>query len=231
MSKKNNKLAKSVTTSTTQKYLDVAELRDDVLVMNDGTLRAVLMVSSLNFALKSEDEQNAIISAYVGFLNNLEYPLQIVVQSREFKIDDYLESLEQKHREQTNELLRMQTAEYLSYIKELISLGKIMHKRFYVVVTYNPLSNKQKGFFSRLFETFKPASLIRLKEEKFQRRRESLVERTKSVASGLESMGLSSTMLDTQSLIELLYITYNPETAQNEQLTDVRKLMSDAPAR
>lgn len=225
MSKK-NKLAKTVTNATTQKYLDVAELRDDVVIMKDGTLRAVLMVSSLNFALKSEDEQNAIIAAYVGFLNNLEYPLQIVVQSREFKIDEYLVSLEQRYKEQTNELLRVQTAEYLSYIKELISLGKIMHKRFYVVVTYNPLSNKQKSFISRFLETFKPASLVRLKEEKFQRRRESLIARAETVMGGLQSMGLSSTLLETQGLIELLYATYNPETSQNEQLVDVNKLMS-----
>lgn len=223
---KKNKLAKRVTSATTQKYLDVAEIRDDVIVMKDGTLRAVLMVSSLNFALKSEDEQDAIIAAYVGFLNNLEYPLQIVIQSREFKIDDYLASLEARQREQTNELLRVQTAEYLSYIKELISLGKIMHKRFFVVVTYNPLSNKQKSFFSRVAETFKPSTLVRLKEEKFQRRREALVARAETIAGGLGSMGLSATLLDTQSIIELLYTTYNPETSLNEQLVDVNKLMS-----
>lgn len=219
-----NKLATGKINKSTQKYLDVAEIRDDIIIMKDGTLRSILLVSSLNFALKSEDEQNAIISSYVGFLNNLEYPLQITIQSREFKIDNYLADLEKRRKEQTNELLRIQTAEYLSYIKELISLGKIMNKKFYVTVTYNPLSNKQKGFFSRLAETFKPATLIRLKEEKFQRRRDALVARTENIAGGLQSMGLKSVTFDTQGIIELLYNTYNPETSINEKMVDVSKL-------
>jgi len=167
MAKTKNVLTNRKISTTTQKYLDISEIRDNVLLMKDGTLRSVILVSSLNFALKSEDEQNAIVSSYVSFLNNLEYPLQIIIQSREFKIDSYLETLEQKRKEQTNELLRVQTAEYLSYIRELISLGKIMNKRFYVVVTYNPLSNKQKSFFSRLLETFRPVTLLRLKDELF----------------------------------------------------------------
>jgi len=219
-----NKLAKGKISTTTQKYLDVAEIRDDVLIMKDGTLRAVIMVSSLNFALKSEDEQNAIISSYVSFLNNLEYPLQIIIQSREFKIDSYLEMLDQKQREQTNELLRVQTADYLSYIKELIALGKIMNKRFYVAISYNPLSNKQKSFFSRMGETLKPATLIRLKDEKFQSRREALMLRVEKINGGLQSMGLNGAMLDTQGIIELLYNSYNPDTSSNQQMVEIGKL-------
>jgi len=224
MAQKKNNLASGKISTTTQKYLDVAEIRDNVILMKDGTMRAVILVSSLNFSLKSEDEQNAIISAYVGFLNNLEYPLQIVVQSREFKIEPYLEDLERRKQEQTNELLRVQTAEYLSYIRELILLGKIMNKRFYVVVTYNPLSNKQKSFFSRLMETMRPATLIRLKEEKFHQRQQSLLDRANQIMGELSSMSLKSALLDTQSLIELLYNTYNPDTSSNQILADVNKL-------
>lgn len=227
MAQQKNKLVRGKISATTQKYLDIAEIRDDVMVMRDGTMRAVILVSSLNFALKSEDEQNAIVASYVSFLNNLEYPLQIVVQSREFKIDSYLAQLEQKRKEQTNELLRVQTAEYLSYIKELISLGKIMNKRFYVIVTYNPLSNKQKSFFSRIAETFKPATLIRLKEEKFRSRHDALLQRAAKVSGGLQEMGLTTVQLDTQSIIELLYNTYNPETSQQEKLVEVNKLMAN----
>ena len=123
-----NKLAGKKITSSTQQYLDIAEFREDTVIMRDGTLRAVLLVASINFALKSEDEQNAIIAAYVGFLNNLDFPLQIVIQSRELNIDNYLSFLKQKEKEQTNELLKIQTAEYLQYVGELISLGKIMNK-------------------------------------------------------------------------------------------------------
>lgn len=145
-----DKLAKNKITSSTQQYLDIAEFREDTIIMRDGTLRAVVLVASINFALKSEDEQNAIISAYVGFLNNIDFPLQIVIQSRELNIDNYLLFLRQKEKEQTNELLKMQTTEYLQYVTELISLGKIMNKKFYVVVSYNPSSDKQKGFFCQI---------------------------------------------------------------------------------
>jgi hypothetical protein len=212
------------TKKTTQQYLDIAEIREDALIMKDGTLRSVIMVSSINFALKSEEEQNAIISAYVGFLNNIETPLQIVVQSRELNIDNYLEILNQKEKEQTNELLKIQTAEYIQYINELISLGKIMNKRFYVVVSYNPTSDKQKGFFSRLTEAFKPVALIKMKEEKFLKRKAELDRRAEKIIGGLASMGVNSVPLDTQSLIELFYNTYNPVTSSKQKLVDINQL-------
>jgi len=219
-----NKLARNKIASSTQQYLDIAEIREDTVIMRDGTLRAILMVSSINFALKSEDEQNAIIAAYVSFLNNIDFPLQIVIQSRELNIDNYINTLKQREKEQTNELLKMQTAEYLQYINELISLGKIMNKRFYIVVPYNPLSDKQKKFFSRLFESFKPATLIKMKEEKFLKRRADLTRRVENVSSGLASIGMNSIILDTQSLIELFYNTYNPETSANQKLVEVGQL-------
>lgn len=219
-----NKLARNKINSSTQQYLDIGEVKEDTLIMRDGTLRAVIMVSSINFALKSEEEQNAIVSAYVSFLNNLDFPLQIVIQSRELNIEDYMSNLKQKEKEQTNELLKMQTAEYIQYINELISLGKIMNKRFYVVVTYNPLSDKQKNFFLRLFDAFKPAQLIKMKEEKFRRRKLDLARRVDNVISGLASIGVNAAQLDTQSLIELFYNTYNPTTSDNQKLVDVRQL-------
>ncbi len=218
------KLANNKINASTQQYLDIAEIREDVVVLRDGSLRAVLLVSSINFALKSEDEQNAIIAAYVTFLNNINFPLQIVVQSRELNIDNYLADLKQKEKEQTNELLKIQTAEYIKYINELISMSKIMSKKFYVIVPYHPLSDKHKGFFSTLFELFKPVSLIKLKEEKFQRRKAALIQRVENVMSGLASIGLNAVMLDTQSLIELYYNCYNPDIAPNEKLVDVEQL-------
>lgn len=219
-----NKLAKNRISSTTQQYLDIAEIKEDTVVMRDGTLRAVVMVSSINFALKSEDEQNAIIVAYVGFLNTIDFPLQIVIQSRELNIDGYLNALKQKEKEQTNELLKIQTAEYTQYINELISLGKIMNKRFYVVVQYNPLSDKQRNFFSRLLEAFKPASTIKMKEDKFLRRKYELTRRVESIISGLASIGVNAAILDTQSLIELYYNTYNPETSASQKMVDINEL-------
>ncbi len=221
---KPDKLAKKKVSASTQHYLDILEIKEDTVVMRDGTLRAVILVSSINFALKSEDEQNAIISAYVSFLNNIDHTLQIVIQSRELDIKNYLSSLKQKEREQTNELLKVQTTEYIQYIGELISMGKIMSKRFYVVIPYNPLSDKHKGFFSSMIEVFRPVSLVKMKEKVFARRRVKLTSRVNNIISGLSSMGISSTPLDTQSLIELFYNTYNPVTSNNQKLADIHNL-------
>lgn len=217
-------LARNKITASTQQYLDIAEIKDDVVVMRDGTLRAVLLVSSINFALKSEDEQNAVINSYVMFLNNLSFMLEIVIQSRELDIDNYLNYLKEKEKQQINKLLKVQTAEYIEYIKELTSLGKIMNKRFFVVVPYNPLSDKRKSFYSSLREAIRPATSIKLKERSFKRYKEMLNRRLDSVIGGLESMGVSVARLDTQSLIELYYKTYNPETAKNQTLVDLDRL-------
>jgi len=210
--------------ASTQRYLHLSEVRDNVIIMDDGTLRSVLMVSSINFALKNEDEQNAIIGAYVNFLNNTTFPLQIVIQSRELNISDYLEDLKQKEKEQTNELLKAQTADYIDYISELVSLGKIMNKRFYVVVPYNPLSDSRKSFLKIVGELFNPANAIRMKESKFVRLQKELSRRVDSVIAGLSSVGLNVVELDTQGLIELMYNSYNPDTGPNQQLQNVTNL-------
>lgn len=222
--KRKDSLAKNKVRVSTQQYLDIAEIKEDTVIMRDGTLRAVLLISSINFALKSEDEQNAIISAYVSFLNNIDFPLQIVIQSRELNIDGYIEKLREKAKEQTNELLKMQTNEYIQYIAELVSMSKIMNKRFYITIPYNPMSDKQKGFFARFFDVFKPATLIRMKGEKFKRRRSELTRRVENIMSGLGSIGLNAVQLDTQGLIELYYNSYNPSTSGNQPLADVDQL-------
>ena len=217
-------LAKNKISVSTQQYLNIAEIKDDTVVMKDGTLRAVLLVSSINFALKSEDEQNAVIDSYVRFLNNLSFTLQIVIQSRELDIENYLEYLKGKEKEQLNKLLKVQTADYIEYIKELTSLGKIMNKRFYVIVPYDPLTDKHKSFFSLLSEALKPATVIKLKDKTFKSYQEMLGRRIDSVVGGLESLGVAVVRLDTQSLIELYYKTYNPETSKNQELADLEKI-------
>ena len=221
---KKNKLVRNKVNSSTQQYLDITEIKDDIIVMRDGTVRAIILVSSINFALKSEDEQNAIISAYVSFLNNIDFPLQIVVQSRELNIDDYIASLKQKEKEQTNELLKIQTTEYIQYIQELVSISKIMSKRFYITVSYDPLSDKHKSFFSSLFDVFRVATLIKIKEDKFLRYKRELGRRVNNVISSLGSIGLNSKQLDTESLIELFYNIYNPQTSSNQRLVDLEQL-------
>ena len=218
------KLAGSKPTASTQKYLDIAEIRDDVVVLKDGTLRSVLLISSINFALKSEEEQQAVISAYVSFLNSINFPLQIVIQSRKLNIDNYIERLKKSEKEQNNELLKAQIADYKNFISELVDLGDIMSKRFFVVVPHNPLTDKRKGFFERIKEVLIPAITIRLKKERFKEKKDALMMRVQQVMTGLQSMGVSAAVLDTQSLIELYYEIYNPDIRSSQKLKDVGQL-------
>ncbi|MFH1175588.1 MAG: hypothetical protein V1698_02610 [bacterium] len=212
---------------STQKYLDIAEIKEDVVVLKDGTMRAILLVSSINFALKSEDEQNAIIQAYMNFLNSFEHPLQIVVQSRKLNIEGYLDELKKIEKEQTNELLRMQTTEYRSFVKELVEMGDIMNKKFYIIVPYDPLSDKQKSFVSRFLNLFQPAYIINLSRKRFMKRRYDVLQRVEYIRNGLASIGLSAILLDTQALIEVFYNSYNPDMADKQQLVEVGKLRID----
>lgn len=223
--KKKRKKAKR---PSTQAHLPIAEIKDGVVVLKDGTLRSTLLVSSLNFALKSEDEQNAIISSYVGFLNSIDFPLQIVVQSRRLQIKPYLEELKKKESEQRNELLRVQIADYRAFIAELVEIGQIMTKKYYVVVPFDPLSNKKKSFWSRMKEVIKPMVGVRLKDERFRKRKADLDSRVRQVSGGLSSIGLSAIPLDTQALIELYYSTYNPDISYAETLGDVNHLRVEA---
>lgn len=212
-------------TPSTQEFLQIAEIRDDTIIMKDGSLRAVLLVSSVNFALKSEDEQNAIIAAYVSFLNLLESPLQIVIQSRKLDLDQYLEFLKELEEKQKNDLLKIQTTEYRQYISELVELGNIMTKRFYVVVPYSVFGEKKRSFWQRLNDLLYPASAIRINQKVFLQRQKDLFIIVDRIITGLASMGLRSQVLDTQALIELFYNTYNPTISRNQKLQDLNKLM------
>ncbi|MFH0819055.1 MAG: hypothetical protein V1898_03615 [Patescibacteria group bacterium] len=209
---------------STQKYLPIAEIKDDLVVLKDGTLRQVLMVSSINFALKNEDEQQAIINGYVQFLNTLDYPIEIVIQSRNLNIDAYINKLKKLAKVQTNELLKIQTIEYTNYIQQMVELSQIMEKRFFIVVPYSPYSNKPKSFWTRLQEVLSPGSVIKLNEEKFNKFKEELIRRTSIVASGLTSIGLKVAPLDTQGLIELYYQAYNPSRGKPKILPDINQL-------
>ncbi|MEK7125736.1 MAG: hypothetical protein AAB880_02350 [Patescibacteria group bacterium] len=219
-----SKLANKPTAVSTQQYLDIAEIRDDTVVLKDGSLRAVLLVSSINFALKSEDEQNAIIQGYISFLNSLDFPLQIVIQSRRLAISAYLDSLLVKQKEQTNDLLRTQIAEYRDFISELVSLGEIMAKRFYVVVPYAPEGGAKPGFFKQLGAVFSPARVITLSESLFTKYRDHLNGRIEKVTANLGSLGLTAVPLNTQSLVELYYNSYNNELAYAQKLPATEKL-------
>ena len=188
-------------TASTQAYLDIAEIKKGTVVMKDGSLRAVLVVSSINFSLKSVEEQSALISSYQNFLNALEFPIQMLMQSRKLDIHAYLNKLQAVMQQQTNELLRLQTQEYIEYIGKLIEFASIMNKTFYVVVPLTTAGIKT-GLMARISNLLSPSREIKLHESSFEVSREELSKRVNQVSGGLGGMGLKTIVLNTEELLE-----------------------------
>lgn len=203
-----DKNKKSIGTPT-QAFLKLDEIKDDLIIMGDGTLRAVLTVSSTNFDLKNTDEQNALIYGYQRFLNSLDHTIQILVQSRKINISDYVDKLKSIMDRQTNELLRMQTSEYIEFINRLVESANIMNKNFYVIVPYEfSIDAAKTGLFAKLFGKNQAKDLAN-REKKLQEYRKVLDERVGSVESSLSSMGLRVVRLNTDQLVELVYDSFN----------------------
>ena len=215
-------------TGSTQDYLDIAGIREDVALLKNGNLRGVLAVSSINFSLKSSEEQDSIIYAYQSFLNSIDFPIQIVVNSRKFNIYEYLEKLKGLEQKQGNELLRVQTAEYRNYIESLIEIANIMSKTFYVVVPFSPVEMSGNAT-DKLKESAKTLKSKQVGEKKysnaeFQRLKSQLQQRVSHVQSGLSGIGIRMVQLNTQELIELYYTLYNPEAVHEKKLADPSEL-------
>lgn len=208
--------AKKRSSAAAQDFLSVDYIRDGVIVLKGGLgLRSVLMVSSLNFALKSEDEQDALVYQYESFLNSLDFPLQFLVQSRKLNIQPYLDTLVQRQKEEANELLKMQTVEYIDFVKSFVELTQIVYKTFYAVVPYQPTAAEASGAlrkFSGLFGGAKRGNGS--DEDHFHEYKTQLLERMDAVSAGLRRMGLRAVPLGTEELIELLYGMYNPSEIQ-----------------
>lgn len=211
--------------TSTQTHLRIGEIRDNVLVLKNGGMRAVLKTSSINFNLKSEEEQNAIIYSYQGFLNSLEFPIQIIVRSKKLDIDNYIDQVNELGAKQENKLLQEQTLEYAQYVKRLVEYADIMEKEFYVIVPYDPGriqgdGNKFQGFFQRISPKDSYGDVKRRRSE-FNNLKKALMQRVNVAQSGLENCGLKVDMLDTVGLIGLFYESYNPETSRTQKLKDL----------
>jgi len=197
--------------ASSQQFLEIKEIKQGVIVLKNKAMRAILMVSSLNFALKSEEEQNAIIYQFQNFLNSLDFSLEIIIQSRRLNITGYLDKLKDLETRQINELLKTQTAEYRNFIKDLITGGSIMSKTFFVVVPFSlieiPGVETAKGLF-------RPKALATLSKEQFQRCKSQLWQRMEFVAMGLRRCGLQCIPLNTSELIEVFWSLHHPEEAE-----------------
>jgi len=193
---------------STQDFLEFSQIKDNVIILKNKGLRVILMVSSLNFALKSNDEQNAIIYQFQNFLNSLDFSCQILVQSRRLNIIGYLDKLKEIENKEKNELLKIQIAEYQNFINKLISGGSIMQKSFYVVVPFSIMETKG-GSPRKISKIIKD-----LTKEDFQRAKIQLMQRVEFVALGLHSAGLQSIPLNNIEIAELLWSLHHPQEAE-----------------
>lgn len=218
---------------TTQNSLLISELREGMVIMADGSFRAVIACKSINFDLMSSREREGVEFSYQNFLNALYFPIQIFIRSQRVDIGPYLDRLEDIRRSQDNMLLNVLMDDYLSFIDALSQEANIMDKSFFVVVPYFPtgdMSNvveQGKGFFSSIFGGGKKSNVTtKIDKATYDKAKDEIKNRVNSVLSGLTQVGVQSVQLNTKQLGELYYNVYNPDTAVREPLADFDKVTS-----
>lgn len=199
------------TKNTSQEFLQIQQIRQGIVILKDKSLRAILMVSSLNFALRSEEEQNAIIYQFQSFLNSLDFSCQIVIQSRKLNITGYLDKLKAIEEKQEDELMKTQTGNYREFIEELVQKGSIMSKIFFAIIPYTMLEAQGTASPSQLI---KQAKTTEITEEVFKRCKSQLWQRMEFVALGLKRCGLQVIPLTTPEIIEYFWALHHPQEAE-----------------
>ncbi|MEX0878056.1 MAG: hypothetical protein WDZ40_04385 [Candidatus Spechtbacterales bacterium] len=199
-------------TATTQSFIPIDNIRNDVVVVKGGELRAILQVSSVNFALKSHDEQEATIYQYQNFLNSLDFPIQILVNSRMMNVDEYVGTIQAMEAKQRSDLLKMQTQEYVKFIQRFVQEANIVSTDFYLIVPFSliDVATTQGGANERMKSLIgKQSQLGTMEAEKFLYFKGQLMQRVDFVASGLHRMGISASMMTTEELVSLFWSIYN----------------------
>lgn len=202
--------------TATQQFVPLREIRDGIVILKSGQLCMVLLASSINFAFKSIEEQEAILSQFQSFLNTLDFSLQIYIQSRRLDIRPYLNLLKEREVFQDNDLMRMQLREYIDFIQAFTADNDIMSKNFFVVIPYTPGVTDIKGGISGIFHASEEKKEA-LTAEKFAEDRTQLEQRVGIVEQGLARIGVRSIPLGTDELTELYYHIFNPEEMDNAQ--------------
>lgn len=225
-------LPKSNPTST-QNALEIAEVRDGIVIMNDGTFRAVVMCQSINFDLMSPQEREAVEFSYQGFLNSLYFPIQVYVRSSKVDLRPYIEKLDKIRSEHDNMLLALLMEDYIQFMDMIAQQTNIMDKKFYIIIPFEPSFDAQKavkaskGFFNTIFG--KKEARVVINEPDLEKAKTELKNRIQAVMNGLQQCQVQSLPLDTQELIELYYDAYNPDTATRQKLKNFGDLQMDAP--
>jgi type IV secretory pathway VirB4 component len=198
-----------VKAKTTQEFVPIKEIRQGIVILKDDSMRGIIMASSINFALKSSDEQQAILLQFQNFLNSLDFSVQIFIQSRRLDIRPYLALLEGRLKEQTSDLLKIQTREYIQFIKNFTDSSNIMTKTFFVVVPYSP-AVLNTGGVSSFIGGKKQVESPEKKLAEFEEKRSQLEQRMSVVTQGLVRCGIRTVELGTEEIVELFYKIFNP---------------------
>lgn len=197
-----------------QQFVPLEEVRDGIMILKDGSMRAVVLASSINFALKSQDEQRAILSQFQSFLNTLDFSLQMYVQSRELDIEPYLELLRTRESEQPNDLMKVQLREYIGFIKNFTDEVDIMAKSFFVVVPYSPAKVDVKKSWKSFISKSRKNDPV-LAQNQFEENKTQLEQRIALIEQGLSRIGVRTAVLGTEEVIELFYHLFNPGEQNN----------------
>ncbi len=196
----------AISAKPTQQFVPIKEVRDGIVILKDGGLRAVLLVSSINLLLKTYEEQKAILLQFQNFLNSLDFSIQIVIQSRRYDIRPYLALLDKRLGEIVEPLLKIQTREYAEFIRTFTDKVNIMTKSFYIVVSYSATTPSFGAAKSALSFGKKGTT----EEEGFEEKRSQLEQRAAVIDGGLSGLGIRVARLGTEEIIELFYKTFNP---------------------
>lgn len=217
----------NVKAEATQQFVPIQEVRGGIVILKDGSLRALLMASSINLALKSQDEQSAIIGQFQNFLNSLEFSVQFFVESRDLDIRPYIALLEERYVAELDDLMKIQIREYIAFIKDFTARSNIMSKNFFIVVPYDPsLVGRGKGVTDALASLVPVANKsgggTTLTDEQFEEYRMQLEQRMSVIEQGLVRTGVRVVTLGTEEIIELFYKLFNPgELEKPLQVTQV----------
>lgn len=195
----------------TQEFIPIKEVRDGIVVLNDSSLRGVIMASSLNFALKGDDERQGILMQFQNFLNSLDFSVQIFIQSRRLDIKPYLATLEERKKTEVNDLMKVQIREYMEFVHKFTESTNIMTKNFFVVIPYTPAFIGPKSGGKRgIFKKKEKVAVSQRDVEVFEENRSQLEQRMAIVEQGLIRTGIKIAHLDNDSVIELFYRIFNP---------------------
>ena len=215
--------SKKANPSATQKYVAISEIRDNVVVLNDGSIRQVVKVKPVSIELRSQKEQDTVIYQFRSFLNALKFPIQITIQSRRVDLSRYIAKLQAIGADEQNELIKVQITDYIDFIERLSSEVNIMDRSYYVIVPHNKnlgVSTTKRTWMDKILGGKKSKETVYSVEE-FEELKVQLEEKTQIVTGRLETLGIQARPLESAELVELYYNVYNPEVSTTQHIEDV----------